>query len=143
MTVCLLLLLITLIGVSVVPTAAQSTDIPAYITDGTYFELEGTNPDPLIDSATLEFLPLEAQVGTPNGNGWRHEYKIDESIRRPLGAHYERFEATYTVSMSDAAKSIIVQYHGDSPTLMKMYYCLLYTSPSPRDLSTSRMPSSA
>ena len=24
-----------------------------------------------------------------------------------------------------------------------LYYCLLYTSPSPRDLSTSRMPSSA
>ena len=24
-----------------------------------------------------------------------------------------------------------------------IYYCLLYTSPSPRDLSTSRMPSSA
>ena len=27
--------------------------------------------------------------------------------------------------------------------LQKSYYCLLYTSPSPRDLSTSRMPSSA
>ena len=25
----------------------------------------------------------------------------------------------------------------------KLYACLLYTSPSPRDLSTSRMPSSA
>ena len=25
----------------------------------------------------------------------------------------------------------------------KKYFCLLYTSPSPRDLSTSRMPSSA
>ena len=25
----------------------------------------------------------------------------------------------------------------------RFYYCLLYTSPSPRDLSTSRMPSSA
>ena len=25
----------------------------------------------------------------------------------------------------------------------RLYYCLLYTSPSPRDLSTSRMPSSA
>ena len=24
-----------------------------------------------------------------------------------------------------------------------LYFCLLYTSPSPRDLSTSRMPSSA
>ena len=28
-------------------------------------------------------------------------------------------------------------------TLIPYYYCLLYTSPSPRDLSTSRMPSSA
>jgi len=27
--------------------------------------------------------------------------------------------------------------------LLKGYFCLLYTSPSPRDLSTSRMPSSA
>ena len=27
--------------------------------------------------------------------------------------------------------------------MAKSYYCLLYTSPSPRDLSTSRMPSSA
>ena len=29
------------------------------------------------------------------------------------------------------------------PILLLMYLCLLYTSPSPRDLSTSRMPSSA
>ena len=28
-------------------------------------------------------------------------------------------------------------------SLLGDYYCLLYTSPSPRDLSTSRMPSSA
>ena len=28
-------------------------------------------------------------------------------------------------------------------TLLKSLICLLYTSPSPRDLSTSRMPSSA
>ena len=27
--------------------------------------------------------------------------------------------------------------------VMRAYFCLLYTSPSPRDLSTSRMPSSA
>ena len=44
---------------------------------------------------------------------------------------------------------------GNSPVMQKKiidqicdkygfsYYCLLYTSPSPRDLSTSRMPSSA
>ena len=29
------------------------------------------------------------------------------------------------------------------PDLQDLYLCLLYTSPSPRDLSTSRMPSSA
>ena len=31
----------------------------------------------------------------------------------------------------------------DGADIKKEYYCLLYTSPSPRDLSTSRMPSSA
>ena len=32
----------------------------------------------------------------------------------------------------------------EQAALSKMFlYCLLYTSPSPRDLSTSRMPSSA
>ena len=30
-----------------------------------------------------------------------------------------------------------------SPQVAQSYICLLYTSPSPRDLSTSRMPSSA
>ena len=32
---------------------------------------------------------------------------------------------------------------GAQPTEAEVEYCLLYTSPSPRDLSTSRMPSSA
>ena len=35
-------------------------------------------------------------------------------------------------------KELVCRLHGDSPEI-----CLLYTSPSPRDLSTSRMPSSA
>ena len=41
---------------------------------------------------------------------------------------------------------IIQEIFGISPFLKEManrYACLLYTSPSPRDLSTSRMPSSA
>ena len=33
--------------------------------------------------------------------------------------------------------------NADSTHLTKLHSCLLYTSPSPRDLSTSRMPSSA
>ena len=31
----------------------------------------------------------------------------------------------------------------NEPSFIKYTFCLLYTSPSPRDLSTSRMPSSA
>ena len=40
-----------------------------------------------------------------------------------------------------AAQSQKEEYLNDLTTLIKI--CLLYTSPSPRDLSTSRMPSSA
>ena len=36
-----------------------------------------------------------------------------------------------------------VHYFDGIPTNMNNKSCLLYTSPSPRDLSTSRMPSSA
>ena len=34
-------------------------------------------------------------------------------------------------------------FHGRTAACVKTARCLLYTSPSPRDLSTSRMPSSA
>ena len=36
-----------------------------------------------------------------------------------------------------------IRRQGVTPKLMSTWTCLLYTSPSPRDLSTSRMPSSA
>ena len=37
----------------------------------------------------------------------------------------------------------LIEIHPKSPEHYPVYSCLLYTSPSPRDLSTSRMPSSA
>ena len=39
--------------------------------------------------------------------------------------------------------SCLILITPDSERTMCTYFCLLYTSPSPRDLSTSRMPSSA
>ena len=39
--------------------------------------------------------------------------------------------------LSEAMQGEMLEFPGD------IYGCLLYTSPSPRDLSTSRMPSSA
>ena len=45
---------------------------------------------------------------------------------------------------TDALATLIRLADGAERTLDLQYYaCLLYTSPSPRDLSTSRMPSSA
>ena len=44
-----------------------------------------------------------------------------------------------TVTFVDATAIVIRDEEGNDHT----HYCLLYTSPSPRDLSTSRMPSSA
>ena len=45
---------------------------------------------------------------------------------------------TYTFPVGGATVMV-----GDSTDISAVYTCLLYTSPSPRDLSTSRMPSSA
>ena len=52
----------------------------------------------------------------------------DMYIRTPLGGFYNHSKNPNVTKLS-------------SNTFPK--YCLLYTSPSPRDLSTSRMPSSA
>ena len=45
-------------------------------------------------------------------------------------------------TLRKGAKAVINRLY-DSGHFIIIYTCLLYTSPSPRDLSTSRMPSSA
>ena len=45
----------------------------------------------------------------------------------------------YNIPLSVSANVIVAAGKSDP----RQYACLLYTSPSPRDLSTSRMPSSA
>jgi len=98
------------------------TPIPAIIIDGNLFDLEGNDPDPLVNPSTLEFVPLETRVTTPNGNGWRHEYKIEPSQRVAMAATYEDFVATTKVDLSDGAKTIVAQHHaGGTGTIMKLY----------------------
>mgnify|MGYP003315224036 CR=1 FL=1 len=48
----------------------------------------------------------------------------------------------YNLAIRRVTKRFVRQYINAHRTYLCMY-CLLYTSPSPRDLSTSRMPSSA
>ena len=54
------------------------------------------------------------------------------------------FAVDYNVSTGEKS-ALRINFHSDTLENHRDYYdgCLLYTSPSPRDLSTSRMPSSA
>ena len=63
------------------------------------------------------------------------------------------FKADSNPEKVDLGIGVYKDEHGNTPimkavklaeeSLLKSQACLLYTSPSPRDLSTSRMPSSA
>ena len=59
---------------------------------------------------------------TQKPDGWGRRYKV-----RIIGLHDQGEESI----------------DSDQLPWAQIMYCLLYTSPSPRDLSTSRMPSSA
>ena len=48
-----------------------------------------------------------------------------------------------TAKLTEQYKDVQVGIEFITPEQAQIYICLLYTSPSPRDLSTSRMPSSA
>ena len=65
----------------------------------------------------------------------RHEVQLIRRIRSLL--YIEGF------TISGAKNQIEVESGSETPTQTTVKRCLLYTSPSPRDLSTSRMPSSA
>ena len=64
-----------------------------------------------------------------------------------LGTKLGRYDAAhFDFSAKRVAESVDVSLHRmrvDHIDIMLCHDCLLYTSPSPRDLSTSRMPSSA
>ena len=57
--------------------------------------------------------------------------------------HLELAGRVDCIAEFDGVLSIIDFKTAEEPKREKYLYCLLYTSPSPRDLSTSRMPSSA
>jgi len=68
----------------------------------------------------------------------------DRFFETPSGPRNLRFRGTLPaplLRMEDGWQRIRISLH--APAAEKFWVCLLYTSPSPRDLSTSRMPSSA
>ena len=72
---------------------------------------------------------------------------LDEAVVNLLRSLYSEQRASIKVEGEMSAafniRKGVRQGYLVSPMLFNLYSCLLYTSPSPRDLSTSRMPSSA
>ena len=58
---------------------------------------------------------------------------------KPITIDYNRFQKM--IKSHDVAKIVVIK--NQEIVEISLKDCLLYTSPSPRDLSTSRMPSSA
>ena len=81
----------------------------------------GGRPDYVLYLGDRKFIALEAKsLGS----------KLDERGILDLGFRYSWSEGIPYFMITDG-------------NVWRLYNCLLYTSPSPRDLSTSRMPSSA
>ncbi len=88
--------------------------------DWSWWALEGANP--VQGNGSMVFDALEEFVITPNGNGPRHEAKIDIPLRKSMTAVYEDFEANVTVNLDNGGKTIIAQHHaGDLGTIVKVY----------------------
>ncbi len=101
--------------------------------------------DPDLDDAwdeLNEYLKGSSRVRNTTWENYHYYRRSTESIspREELRQDYANLEVPFGAPFSEvkkAYKKLITKYHPDKHT------CLLYTSPSPRDLSTSRMPSSA
>ena len=86
-----------------------------------------------IEEATLDHVPAES------GDRAKQAKEAIEILDTKAGE--EELEGLAgRVQVDDKA---MINCRADLNQLVPFKYCLLYTSPSPRDLSTSRMPSSA
>ena len=89
------------------------------------------------DVSLLQYLMDETDSSESFSRAILNNLGLNEALERSCNvlSGGERTKLSLAVLFSTKANMLIL----DEPT----NFCLLYTSPSPRDLSTSRMPSSA
>ena len=141
---------------------AANIDLKAF-RDKFYKDLCGAKLEPVLETLkTLKEQGVWVEVTTliiPGHNDDFDELRdIARFIARELGTetpwHISRFHPTYKLTTAPVTPATTIQRAreiGLEEELQFVYSgnlpgddgCLLYTSPSPRDLSTSRMPSSA
>ena len=95
---------------------SRTGDAAAYVANGTFFSVMQADTSLLTQDSTNGYA-----IATGSGNGWY------------------TYSGPPTFLITPTPGKILVFRTADG----KYANCLLYTSPSPRDLSTSRMPSSA
>ena len=116
---------------------APKSNLRNYETSVAVMCLHQTNTDGQYD------LTIEKAIAFLKGIQWDEGEKHQSSSRHYGGQGYgkhKRPDASNTSFFLDALKE--AQPEGNSEAIRKAV-CLLYTSPSPRDATLSRMPSSA
>ena len=83
---------------------------------------------------------LRVGVAGPVGSG---KTALVESLCLSLKENYEIAVVTNDIYTKEDANFLINKKVLEEGRIIGVETCLLYTSPSPRDVSTSRMPSSA
>ena len=102
-----------------------------FVASQLYGQTQSTSPDDLYELINVEGNLYLAGVRGPGGHTTALLITPDGVIMGdPIRADFARWLKKQLADRFDAQVKYVI-------------YCLLYTSPSPRDLSTSRMPSSA
>ena len=91
---------------------------------------------------------MSATSLTPSSESDFRDLLMSETERLHIAGGQSRLRATEEKIISTSALTGIVEYEPGALTMVAkagtpLSICLLYTSPSPRDRSLSRMPSSA
>ena len=124
-------------GIEILSAASLlSTDIFFYTQFGDTYKLQVENRDPR-KLTSVRVFNIHCKPITPNF------VLVSSQVTKhpnPVLGYHLRWERCYSI--------LVFETHHDLTLLYEIkvtvsHSCLLYTSPSPRDLSTSRMPSSA
>ena len=116
--------------------------------------MNGTSINPLNPTLTVNrgesitgILKVQAIYSGPSNNvvpfGYTSSWGSHTSSYVTIRGDLPVGNSTYNVSINLHAPATPGTYYLIFASNCEMNLCLLYTSPSPRDLSTSRMPSSA
>ena len=141
------------VGSQTVTWTANSTDT-ANLGAFAFFTLDAQTIDVTVNAASADLQGISIGIFQDRDGDGQHDYQDLDSDNDGISDLVESGNAAAialdidgngTVSLNEGGSALTADSDGDG--LLDIFdqdnSCLLYTSPSPRDLSTSRMPSSA